>query len=138
MALQHARDLDKSYLKNASDSRWSAAGGLHASEKCSSASGGLRFFIGVRLALGCDLLLLRWLLSFFELRGSMGGAVDANGFFSCWLIEDPCSKLQGSSTVRNAVFFMIRSLTLPQAAGSALAFAVQSRHFTQGHTHCVA
>jgi hypothetical protein len=29
-----------------------------------------------------------------------------------------------SSTVRNAVFFMIRSLTPPQAAGNALAFAV--------------
>jgi len=30
-----------------------------------------------------------------------------------------------SSTVRNAVFFMIRSLTPPKAAGNALAFAVQ-------------
>jgi hypothetical protein len=60
----------------------------------------LRFFIGVRLALGCDLLFLRWLLSRFGLLGSMGGAVDANGFFVCWLI--------------------------------------QTRHFTQGHTHCVA
>jgi hypothetical protein len=27
--------------------------------------------------------------------------------------------------LRNAVFFMIRSLTTPQAAGNALAFAVQ-------------
>jgi hypothetical protein len=25
----------------------------------------------------------------------MGGAMDANGFFSCWLIEDLCSELQG-------------------------------------------
>jgi hypothetical protein len=32
---------------------------------------------------------------------------------------------EGSSTVRNAVFFRIRSLTPPQAAGNALAFAVQ-------------
>jgi len=55
---------------------------LHASEKCSSASGGLRFFIGVRLALGCDLLFLRWLLRRYGLLGSMGGAEDANGFFS--------------------------------------------------------
>jgi hypothetical protein len=42
-------------------------------------------------------------------------------------MEDPCSKLQGSSTVRNAVFIMIRSLTPPQAAGNALAFAVQKK-----------
>jgi hypothetical protein len=60
---------------------------LHASEKCSQPVAVAALFIGVRLALGCDLLFLRWLLSRFGLLGSMGGAVDANGFFGCWLIQ---------------------------------------------------
>jgi hypothetical protein len=42
-------------------------------------------------------------------------------------MEDPCSKLQRSSTLRNAVSIMIRPLTPPQAAGDRLAFAVQKK-----------
>jgi len=37
----------------------------------------------------------------------------------------PAASCRESSTVRNPVFIMIRSLTPPQAAGNALAFAVQ-------------
>jgi hypothetical protein len=40
-------------------------------------------------------------------------------------LKIPAASCRESSTVRNAVFFMIRSLTPPQAAGNALAFAVQ-------------
>jgi predicted HTH transcriptional regulator len=53
------------------------------------------------------------------------GDLGSGSYISYKGIEDPCSKLQGSSTVRNAVFFMIRSLTPPRAAGNELAFAVQ-------------
>jgi hypothetical protein len=38
-----------------------------------------------------------------------------------------------SSTVRNAVFLMIRLLTPPQAAGNALAFAVQMSPITEAY-----
>jgi hypothetical protein len=37
----------------------------------------------------------------------------------------PAASCRESSTERNVVFFMIRSLPPPQAAGTALAFAVQ-------------
>jgi hypothetical protein len=37
----------------------------------------------------------------------------------------PCSKLQGIFTERNSIYFLIRSLTPQQAAGNALAAAVQ-------------
>ncbi len=48
-------------------------------------------------------------------------------------MEAPCSKLQRMfclaavlrATARNAVYFLIRSLTPQQAAGNALAVAVQ-------------
>jgi hypothetical protein len=41
-------------------------------------------------------------------------------------LKIPAASCRESSTVRNAVIFMIRSLTPPQAAGNALAFAVQA------------
>ena len=47
------------YLKNGSDSRWRRCTPLQSAHDLSRL---LRFFIGVRLALGCDLLFLRWLL----------------------------------------------------------------------------
>jgi hypothetical protein len=37
----------------------------------------------------------------------------------------PCSKLQGIFKRKESGLFKIRSLTPPQAAGNALAFAVQ-------------
>jgi|GEM_PF-5718595 len=40
-------------------------------------------------------------------------------------LKIPAASCRESSTVRNAVYFMIRSLTPPQAAVNALAFAVQ-------------
>jgi hypothetical protein len=40
-------------------------------------------------------------------------------------IEDPCSKLQGIFDRKEVCHFQIRSLTPQQAAGNALAFAVQ-------------
>jgi hypothetical protein len=39
--------------------------------------------------------------------------------------EDPCSKLQGIFDRKEVCHFQIRSLTPQQAAGNALAFAVQ-------------
>ncbi|MCK4388759.1 MAG: hypothetical protein KAV83_00800, partial [Desulfobacterales bacterium] len=39
--------------------------------------------------------------------------------------EDPCSKLQGIFDRQEVCHFQIRSLTPPEAAGNALAFAVQ-------------
>jgi hypothetical protein len=41
------------------------------------------------------------------------------------MIEDPCSKLQGIFDRKEVCHFQIRSLTPQQAAGNALAFAVQ-------------
>jgi hypothetical protein len=46
-------------------------------------------------------------------------------FAAISVLKIPAASCRESSTVRNAVFFMIRSLTPPQAAGNALAFAVQ-------------
>ena len=40
-------------------------------------------------------------------------------------IEEPCSKLQGIFDRKEVCHFWIRSLTPQQAAGNALAFAVQ-------------
>jgi hypothetical protein len=40
-------------------------------------------------------------------------------------IEDPCGKLQGIFDRKEVCHFQIRSLTPQQAAGNALAFAVQ-------------
>jgi hypothetical protein len=53
------RAVVRSYLKNASDSRWRRCTPLKNAHNLSRL---LRFFIGVRLALSCDLLFLRWLL----------------------------------------------------------------------------
>jgi hypothetical protein len=41
------------------------------------------------------------------------------------MIEDPCSRLQGIFDRKESGLLKIRSLTPPQAAGNALAFAVQ-------------
>jgi hypothetical protein len=41
------------------------------------------------------------------------------------LFEEPCSKLQGIFDRKEVCHFQIRSLTPQQAAGNALAFAVQ-------------
>jgi hypothetical protein len=41
-------------------------------------------------------------------------------------IEDPCSKLQGIFDRKERCHFVIRSLTPLQAAGNALAYAVQT------------
>jgi hypothetical protein len=41
-------------------------------------------------------------------------------------IEDPCSKLQGIFDRKEVCHFEIRSVTPQQAAGNALAFAVQT------------
>jgi hypothetical protein len=59
-------------------------------------------------------------------RSSLGCFVAAAA--SGWApktLKLPVASYRESSTVRNADFFWIRSLTPPQAAGSALAFAVQ-------------
>jgi hypothetical protein len=42
-------------------------------------------------------------------------------------LKIPCNKLQGIFNRKECGLFMIRSLTPPQAAGNALAFAVQWR-----------
>jgi hypothetical protein len=42
-------------------------------------------------------------------------------------LKIPCNKLQGIFDRKECGPFMIRSLTSPQAAGNALAFAVQWR-----------
>jgi hypothetical protein len=44
-------------------------------------------------------------------------------------LKIPCSKLQGIFDRKEYGLFMIRSLTPPQAAGRALAFAVQKHAF---------
>ena len=51
--------------KNASVSRWLRCT-LHENGLRIAPSAGLRFFIGVRLALDCDLLYLRWL--YYQIR----------------------------------------------------------------------
>ena len=51
--------VPRSYLKNASDSRWRRCTPLKNAHNLPRL---LRFFIGVRLTLSCDLLFLRWLL----------------------------------------------------------------------------
>jgi hypothetical protein len=43
-------------------------------------------------------------------------------------LKIPAASCWESSTVRNVVYFFIRSLTPPQAAGNALAFAVQKNN----------
>jgi hypothetical protein len=60
-ALQFAlgRERTRSHLKNASDSRWRRCTPLKNAHNLKRL---LSFLIGVRLALGCDLLFLRWLL----------------------------------------------------------------------------
>jgi hypothetical protein len=57
---------------------------------------------------------MEWLL--FHLISAWGISFEfpddrISGKISRQMNEDPCSKLQGSSTVRNAVIFMIRSLS---------------------------
>jgi len=45
------------------------------------------------------------------------------------MIEDPCSKPQGIFDRKERCHFVIRSLTPPQAAGNALAYAVQQERY---------
>jgi len=47
------------------------------------------------------------------------------GTYQSEQVEAPCSKLQGIFDRKECGLFMIRSLTPPQAAGNALAFAVK-------------
>jgi hypothetical protein len=44
----------------------------------------------------------------------------------CYQIEHPSSKLQGVFDRKERCYFVIRSLTHPQAAGNALAYAVHT------------
>jgi hypothetical protein len=50
-----------------------------------------------------------------------------------WDIEAPCSKLQGIFDCKESSHFQIRSLTLQQAAGNALAIAVQVQILEQNY-----
>jgi len=53
------------------------------------------------------------------------GATGQAGSF-IFYFEEPCSKLQGIFDRKEVCYFQIRSLTPPQAAGNALAFAVHN------------
>jgi hypothetical protein len=61
--------VPRSYLKNASDSRWRRCTPLKNAHNLPRL---LRFFISVRLTLSCDLLFLRWLLHIRDLPDRFG------------------------------------------------------------------
>jgi hypothetical protein len=70
-------------------------------------------------------------LNFYQCQDSKGAEFNfssskgAEFNFSSEIIESPCSKLQGIFDRKEICYFYIRSLIPQQAAGNALAIAVQ-------------